>query len=139
MDLDISISNFSEALRRAKKVLYKSVCLFRIGNMKSHKNYPLRLITAKSFIGKWAFRLSQMVKPNQPSGLDDRHDQKTMDPRFPLLADNFRNLTVNPFDDNKFNGYFRPMARNGDQIAFHVERMIGKNIPNSVTLLRVTG
>jgi hypothetical protein len=108
----------TQAMRGLKKVMYGSLCLQKI-TAATHKNIPLRLTTAKGNIGKWATRLSEMMKMPQ-----FEVSQKTRDPKVSLVAPkyNFDKL----YAENHINGDARPMARDGDQIAFYVERDIGK-------------
>ena len=107
----------TQALRSLKKVMYGSLCLYG-DNKANHKNIPLRLTNAKGSIGKWATRLSEMMKLPQFEAT-----QKTRDPKISLVAPKYDFDKL--YTDNQINGDARPMARDGDQIAFYVEREVG--------------
>jgi len=97
--------------------MYGPLCLQKDINS-NIKNVPLRLTTAKGNIGKWASRLSEMMKKPQLI-----ISQKTRDPKVSLVSPKFDLDKL--YSQNDINGDARPMARDGDQIAFYVEREIG--------------
>jgi hypothetical protein len=109
-------------LRRLKKLIYGSFCLRKDGTS-NFINIPIRLITAKSIIGKWGTRLLEMMSPNEKAVLNVL--QKTRDPRVSLAEPKFNFDKL--YHENHINGDTRPMARDGDQIAFFVKREIGRD------------
>ena len=116
------------ALRGLKKLIYGSFCLRKDRTPNSEtipnsKNIPIRLITAKSNIGKWWTRLLEMMSPNEKVALNVL--QKTRDPRVSLAEPRFNFDKL--YHENHINGDSRPLARDGDQIAFFVEREIGRD------------
>ncbi len=100
--------------------MYRSLCLHKEGNS-NYKNISIRLKTAKSNIGKWTIRLSEMMNQRKKTELNGL--QKTQDPRVCLVEPKFNFEKL--YHENHMNGDTRPMARDGDQIAFYVEREIG--------------
>jgi hypothetical protein len=103
-------------------LIYGSFCLRKDG-ISNSRNMSIRVITAISNIGKWGTRLLEMMSPNEKAELNVL--QKTRDPRVSLAEPKFNFDKL--YHKNHINGYTRPMARDGDQIAFFVKREIGRD------------